>query len=93
MCLEAMAAGRPVICLDLGGPAIQVTEETGFKVSANSPEVAVHEMASAMTQLTEDNNLWQSMSQKGMKRVQEFFSWEIKGQLLAQSYQELLEKQ
>ena len=93
VCLEAMAAGRPVICLDLGGPAIQVTEETGFKVSANSPEVAVHEMASAMTQLTEDNNLWQSMSQKGMKRVQEFFSWEIKGQLLSQSYQELLEKQ
>ena len=30
--VEAMAAGRPVICLDLGGPALQVTEATGIKV-------------------------------------------------------------
>ncbi len=28
VCLEAMAAGRPVVCLDLGGPASQVTAET-----------------------------------------------------------------
>ena len=27
--VEAMAAGRPVICLDLGGLALQVTDETG----------------------------------------------------------------
>ena len=26
VCLEAMAAGKPVICLDLGGPAEQVTD-------------------------------------------------------------------
>ena len=31
VCVEAMAAGRPVICLDLGGPATQVTAETGVK--------------------------------------------------------------
>jgi glycosyltransferase involved in cell wall biosynthesis len=40
VCLEAMAAGRPVICLDLGGPASQVTEETGRKIPAISPEQA-----------------------------------------------------
>jgi glycosyltransferase involved in cell wall biosynthesis len=34
VCAEAMAAGKPVICLDLGGPALQVTEETGFKIPA-----------------------------------------------------------
>ena len=30
--LEAMAAGKPVVCLDLGGPAMQVTDETGIRI-------------------------------------------------------------
>ena len=41
VCLEAMAAGRPVICLDLGGPAVQVTQETGFKIPATTPEESI----------------------------------------------------
>ncbi|QYO68586.1 glycosyltransferase [Leptolyngbya sp. 7M] len=31
VCLEAMAAGCPVICLDLGGPSVQVTADTKFE--------------------------------------------------------------
>ena len=31
VCAEAMASGRPVICLNLGGQAIQINEETGLK--------------------------------------------------------------
>ena len=31
VCLEAMTLGKPVVCLDLGGPAIQVTAETGLR--------------------------------------------------------------
>jgi glycosyltransferase involved in cell wall biosynthesis len=37
VCLEAMAAGKPVICLDLGGPATQVTDKTGYKVFPGNP--------------------------------------------------------
>src|SRR5205823_11967821 len=47
VCLEAMAAGRPVICLDLGGPALQVTPDTGIKVPAPAPEQVVHYLAAA----------------------------------------------
>lgn len=49
-----MAAGRPVICLDQGGPAMQVTEETGIKVPAPSPEQAVQELATALARLAND---------------------------------------
>ncbi|MFM6845653.1 MAG: glycosyltransferase family 4 protein, partial [Dolichospermum sp.] len=45
VCMEAMAAGRPVICLDLGGPAVQVTEETGFKIAADEPYQVVRDLA------------------------------------------------
>ena len=51
VCLEAMAAGKPVICLDLGGPGEQVTRETGFKIPALDPDQAVKDMARAMAVL------------------------------------------
>ncbi len=93
VCLEAMAAGRPVLCLDLGGPAIQVTEETGFKVPAHTPEQVVHDLAEAMTRLAQDAELRVRMGQAGQKRVVEVYSWETKGQFLTQVYAEVLSQQ
>ena len=89
VCMEAMAAGRPIICLDLGGPAIQVTDETGFKIPARSPEQAVSAMAEAMRELT-SNSLRLSMGRSGQQRVRELYSWSAKGKQLAQAYQELV---
>lgn len=90
VCLEAMAAGCPVICLDLGGPALQVTEETGFKISAETPEQAIKDLALAMKTLAENPELRTQMAKAGQKRVQEEFSWEIKGQKLALLYEKII---
>lgn len=89
-CLEAMAAGRPVICLDLGGPAVQVTQETGFKVPVQTPEQVVRDLAEAMTHLANDSDLRMRMGQAGQQRVSDVYSWETKGQSLAQLYEEIL---
>jgi glycosyltransferase involved in cell wall biosynthesis len=89
VCLEAMAAGRPVICLDLGGPATQVTAETGFKVSAHHPEQSVKELATAMSCLANDHQLCLRMGSAGQQRVQECYSWEAKGQQLSQIYKKI----
>ena len=35
--LEAMVTGRPVICLDVGGPSEVVGEACGFKIPASHP--------------------------------------------------------
>jgi len=91
-CLEAMAAGRPVICLDLGGPSVQITKETGIKVPAHNPEQAVNELAAAMIQLASDSDLRTQMGQAGQRRVREHFSWEVKGQFFSNLYQEILTK-
>lgn len=88
VCLEAMAAGRPVICLDLGGPAVQVTNETGFKISAHTPEQVVQDLADAMTCLANDLELRVHLGQEGRKHVSESYSWEAKAQTLAQIYAE-----
>ncbi|RCJ25514.1 glycosyl transferase family 1 [Nostoc minutum NIES-26] len=90
VCLEAMAAGCPVICLDLGGPAVQVTEETGFKIQAHTPEQAVRDLAEAMACLAQDSELQVSMGHAGEKRVAQFFNWDMKAKSLAQLYEEII---
>lgn len=89
VCLEAMAAGRPVICLDLGGPAVQVTEETGFKIATTNPETAIAGMAAAMHRLATEPELRSQLGTAGRKRVNEFFNWSTKGQFLSQVYETL----
>lgn len=73
VCLEALAAGRPVICLNLGGPASQVTKECGFSVSISNPEEAAEEIADAICLLTNDQELLQQMSNAAKKRAQSAF--------------------
>lgn len=86
VCVEAMAAKKPVICLDLGGPALQVTPETGFKVAARTPEQAVQDIAVAMRTLAADSELGRAMGEAGHRRAQTHFSWERKGEYLRQMY-------
>ena len=88
--MEAMAAGRPVICLDLGGPALQVTEETGFKIPANSPEQVVRDIAHAMLKLAKEPELRVRMGKAGRRRVKEYFNWDIKGEWIKNIYKEIL---
>jgi glycosyltransferase involved in cell wall biosynthesis len=90
VCLEAMAAGRPVICLDLGGPAVQVTEETGFKIPALSPEQAITGLAKAMIVLANDPELRLSMGRAGQGRVKEFYNWEVRGHQICQMYEDVV---
>ncbi|PSN18520.1 glycosyl transferase family 1, partial [filamentous cyanobacterium CCP5] len=82
VCIEAMAAGRPVICLQLGGPAVQVTPDTGFKVVAQTPEQAIQDMASAMKTLAASPGLLSCMSAAGKRLVNENYSWSVVGENL-----------
>ena len=81
--LESAAAGRPVICLALGGPGEQVTPESGFAIPAIKPEQAIRDIAASMTQLASDPDLKSSMATAGRKRVEEKFLWERAGDLFA----------
>jgi len=90
VCVEAMAAGRPVVCLDLGGPALQVTDQTGIKIAAISPEQTVQDLAGAMERLALDSALRARMAEAGRERVQQLFHWERKGEQWAALYEELV---
>ena len=87
VCLEAMMAARPVICLNLGGPAVQVTDETGFRVDAPDPDRAIQGLAAAMVRLANDPELQLAMGLAGQQRVKEFYNWERRGHQICQLYE------
>ncbi len=90
VCLEGMAAGRPVICLDLGGPAQQVTPETGFKIPAHTLQQTLADLAIAMEKVSDNAELRVRMGQAGQRLVREDFTWEAKGRLLSEVYKQLV---
>ena len=89
VCIEAMAAGLPIVCLDLGGPSVQVTPETGIRIRAIDPPQAVQELAEAMTELAQGGDRRQAMGVAGQARVWEFYRWEVRGQIYSRLYETL----
>ena len=90
VCVEAMAVGRPVICLDLGGPRALVTDRTGLKVGAHDPQQAVCDLAKAMQRLAADPELRATLGEGGKQRIRDVFCWEPRGALLSSMYSQLV---
>ncbi len=89
VCSEALAAGRPVVCLDLGGPALQVTPQSGFKIPALSPQQAISDLAQAMQRLAASPELYQTLSNSARREARAQLSWDRKGDEMARCYEDL----
>jgi glycosyltransferase involved in cell wall biosynthesis len=90
VCIEAMAAGRPVVCLDCGGPAQQVTDETAIKVSATTSAAAVDGIAAAILRLAQNPDLRRGLGEAGRQRVAREFASESRAVALAAIYSEAI---
>ena len=75
VCLEAMAASRPVVCLDLGGPGLQVTTDAGIKIRASTPEETVEALATAFQRLNQDPSARTRLGRAGRQHVERNFRW------------------
>ncbi|NNE71304.1 MAG: glycosyltransferase family 4 protein, partial [Rhodothermales bacterium] len=85
VCLEAMAAGKPVITLEGNGPAV-LTGEAGLPVSSPNRGAAVRGLARATDRLAEDRPLRAHLGDAGRKRVGEQFLWRHRAAAVAQHY-------
>jgi glycosyltransferase involved in cell wall biosynthesis len=86
VCVEAMAAGRPVICLNLGGPGVLVRSDTGIKIHPRDPEQTVEELAQAMVSLGTDPQLRSRLAMAARRHVRDHLLWDAKGAILQQLY-------
>lgn len=90
VCLEAMAARRPVIYLNLGGPAQLVSPEAGIAIEATNPADAVKAMATAMSSLASSPELIRSLGEAGRRHVRECHTWPVRGATLRQTIADCL---
>ena len=90
MVVEAMAAGVPVICMDLAGPGMHVTEDCGIKIPPRFPSESIELMTQALERLYQDRDLRHKMGRAGRLRAEQFYSWDHLGDRLQRIYQEAL---
>jgi glycosyltransferase involved in cell wall biosynthesis len=84
--IEAMAAGVPVICLNLGGPGTQVTADVGCRLDASSVDATTGALAAAMWELGTDAKLRAELGAAARKRVLEDYTWGTKATVLSKAY-------
>jgi glycosyltransferase involved in cell wall biosynthesis len=88
--VEAMAAGKPVVCLDLAGPGLHVTEACGVKVTAHSPEQAIRDLAGALQRLYVDPARRRQMGQAARRRAEQVYDWDRVADRILEAYEKAL---
>ncbi len=71
-CLEALALGVPVICLDWGGPGMIVDEGCGFKVEPGDRAGTVAALAEAIVELAARKRAGEDFSAAARERAKRF---------------------
>lgn len=89
--VEAMSAGKPVVCLDTGGPGMHVADKWGIKIAPTSPQEAVDGLAAALLRLYLDEQLRRRLGTSARDRAQQFYFWDKIGERLMGIYREALE--
>jgi glycosyltransferase involved in cell wall biosynthesis len=88
--VEAMAASKPIVCMDLAGPGMHVTEDCGIKIPPRSPDGTIELMAQALETLYQDRELRLKMGQAGRARAEQVYRWDHLGDRLLKIYGEAL---
>ena len=89
--LEAMTAGLPVICLGIGGPAVQVNTEVGRVVAPLEMGQAMDDLSKAMRELATDPELRRKLGEAARRRAASEFTWEKKVDQLTRAYEHILQ--
>jgi len=84
-CLEAMAMGRSIICLDLAGPS-SLTRGVALQIPAHRPEQVVRDLAAAMLRLAREPELREQLEEAGRQRSKEAYRWESKAEFFDALY-------
>jgi glycosyltransferase involved in cell wall biosynthesis len=87
--LEAMAARRPVVCLDTGPASLVVGEGCGILVRPGKPGDVIHELSRALTTLGRDRPMLRRMGERAREWANEMWSWEAVGERVLECYEEI----
>lgn len=76
--VEAMSCGLPTFATNQGGPAeIIVHGKSGFQIDPYHGEQAAELLADFFEKCKKDPSHWEAISEGGLKRIQEKYTWQI----------------
>jgi glycosyltransferase involved in cell wall biosynthesis len=87
--LEAMYLGLPVVCLDLGGPAVSV-DDAGIRIKCENSGQVVADLSRAIERLTTDADLRERLIKAARQRVIDHYDWDHKASYIAELYETAL---
>ncbi|HNX52847.1 MAG TPA: glycosyltransferase family 4 protein [Pontiellaceae bacterium] len=76
--VEAMACRKPVLCLDLAGPALLVPENAGIRVQADTPVQVSRDIAAGMQRWVANPELRMRMGDAGREMIESQLLWSKK---------------
>jgi glycosyltransferase involved in cell wall biosynthesis len=84
--VEAMAAGKPVIVLDSGGPGSHIEEGWGVKIAPGEAEVTARAFSDALLALYRDPARRAALGQAARRRVLDFYIYDREGERMQEIY-------
>lgn len=86
--IEAMACGKPVICLDTAGPGFHIEKEWGIKIPPASPDILIHKLKDALEEVWSKPEVRVKLGEAARRRVMDVYLWEKLGVKMTEYYQE-----
>lgn len=87
---EAMASGLPIVCLDYSGPAEIVDNDCAVKVRLGSRSEIIKSISDGLDRLLSSKELRTEMGRAARKRLEKYFLWQAKGEMISKAYQEVI---
>jgi len=84
--IEAMSVGKPVVCLDTGGPGMHITDECGIKVAPSDRQATIHGLSLALERLFLEEQLRFDLGQAARVRAECLYHWDRLGERLMEIY-------
>jgi len=90
--VEAMAAGKPIVCFDIAGPGFHVDKTCGIKINPGNPGQAVADVAKALENLYFNKELRDALGLGARIKAEEKYDWNKLGDRLNEIYIDMLNR-
>jgi glycosyltransferase involved in cell wall biosynthesis len=88
--LEAMAAGRPAIATDWGGPADYLDPSCGILVKPSTRALFVEGLVEALVRMAQSRDSRVAMGRAAREKAMRDFDWDVKGRQVVAIYRDLI---
>lgn len=88
--LEAMSAGLPIVCINVGGPHVITTEQNAIRINVKDYKEMIQDIVSALSNLIENKDLRNKMGEESVNIIKNDYLYEKKYKFIEQIYKEIL---